>query len=147
MADTHRKKPITIPTRLIAPCGMNCRLCWGYVREKNSCPGCLGLDSRESRKSKYRATCKIRYCEQRIKGKTRCCSDRCDRFPCARLKQLDKRYRSKYGMSMIDNLKTIHLTGMRQFIQQEKCRWICPECGELLCVHKQSCLACERKWR
>ena len=25
---------------LIAPCGMNCRLCLGYQREKKHCEGC-----------------------------------------------------------------------------------------------------------
>ena len=29
-----------IKTRLIAPCGMNCAVCLGYLREKNKCPGC-----------------------------------------------------------------------------------------------------------
>lgn len=27
---------------LIAPCGMNCQLCYAFQREKNKCPGCLG---------------------------------------------------------------------------------------------------------
>ena len=31
-------------TTLIAPCGMNCRLCLAYIRDKKACPGCLGDD-------------------------------------------------------------------------------------------------------
>lgn len=146
MTKKHQKKTATIPTYLIAPCGMNCRLCWGFIREKNTCPGCLGNENRESKKSKYRTTCKIRNCEQIAKGKTRFCSDDCDRFPCARLRQLDKRYRTKYGMSMIENLKMIHEVGIRQFTRNEKVKWICPECGEMICVHKPICLSCECKW-
>ncbi len=140
------KKTTTIPTNLIAPCGMNCRLCWGYIREKNTCPGCLRSDDQESQKSKCRTTCKIRNCEQITKGQTKHCSDNCDCFPCARLNTLDKRYRDKYEMSMIDNLKMINEIGVRKFIKNEKLKWICPECGEMICVHKPTCLSCGCKW-
>jgi hypothetical protein len=34
MTETKRNKTTTISTKLIAPCGMNCRLCLGYIREK-----------------------------------------------------------------------------------------------------------------
>ena len=147
MKKTHRKKPTTIPTNLIAPCGMNCRLCWGYIREKNTCPGCRSIDGNDSQKSKYRSTCKIRNCEHITKGKIKYCSVSCDMFPCDRLKQLDKRYRTKYGMSMIGNLKMINDVGIRNFIRNEKRKWICPECGELICVHKPTCLSCGYKWQ
>ena len=146
MTKKDRKKAPAIHTNLIAPCGMNCRLCWGYIREKNRCPGCLNIGGHESQKSKCRTTCKIKNCEEIIKGKTKCCSDRCERFPCARLKQLDKRYRTKYGMSMIDNLKTINEVGVRHFIRNEKVKWLCPECGEMLCAHRPVCLSCGYKW-
>ncbi|MDD5456566.1 MAG: hypothetical protein PHV30_05985 [Candidatus Margulisbacteria bacterium] len=33
---------------LIAPCGMNCAICLGYLREKNKCPGCSETDAYES---------------------------------------------------------------------------------------------------
>lgn len=136
------KKTITIPEDLIAPCGMNCRLCWGYIREKNSCPGCLRIDSQESQKSKYRTTCKVKNCEQITGVKAVYCSDHCGRYPCARLKQLDTRYRTKYGMSMIRNLEMISEFGISHFIRTEEEKWICPECGEVLCVHKPACIAC-----
>lgn len=146
MTKAHRKKTKTIPTNLIAPCGMNCRLCLGYIREKNTCPGCRMIDNQDSQKSKYRNRCRIKNCEQIAKGYIKYCSDRCDSFPCARLKQLDERYRTKYGMSMIDNLKMINEFGIRYFIRDEKEKWICPECGEMICVHKPTCLSCGYKW-
>jgi hypothetical protein len=145
MTTTVRKISATIPVNLIAPCGMNCRLCLGYIREKNKCPGCLNIDSQGSQKSIYRTTCKIRNCEEITKGKSKFCSDSCARFPCARLKQLDKRYRTKYGMSMIDNLKMINELGIRHFIRIEKVKWICSECGEMICVHRPLCLSCGHK--
>ena len=146
MTKKDQIKNSNIPINLIAPCGMNCRLCWGYIRERNSCQGCLRFDSKESQKSKYRSTCKIRNCEQITNGKIKYCSDRCDSFPCTRLKQLDKRYRTKYGMSMIDNLKMINEVGIRRFIRSEKLKWVCPECGEMICVHRPTCLRCGYEW-
>ncbi len=71
----------------------------------------------------------------------------CDSFPCARLNHLDKRYRARYGMSMIENLENMRRLGIRHFIRNEKERWNCPECGEIICVHQPQCLSCEYKWR
>lgn len=139
-------KTTTIPVDLIAPCGMNCRLCWGFIRERNRCPGCRRDDGHESRKSKYRNTCRIRNCERIVEGRIKYCSRRCDAFPCKRLKGLDKRYRNRYGMSMVENLKMIDESGIRQFIRKEKEKWICPGCGQLLCVHKPACLSCGYHW-
>jgi hypothetical protein len=146
MTVTKRKKKTTIPINLVAPCGMNCRLCWGYIRERNRCPGCRRIDNQDSQKSEYRNRCRIKNCEQITKSEIKYCSDRCESFPCARLKQLDKRYRTKYGMSMIDNLKMINKFGIRDFIRNEKVKWICPECGKMICVHRPICLSCGYKW-
>jgi hypothetical protein len=143
---TVRKIRATIPADLISPCGMNCRLCLGFIRDKNTCPGCRMIDRQESQKSKYRNACIIRNCENLSKSNTKYCSDSCGKFPCARLKQLDKRYRAKYEMSMIDNLKMIEEFGIRHFIRNEKEKWICPDCGEMICVHRLTCLSCGYKW-
>ena len=137
----------TIPIDLIAPCGMNCRLCLGYVRNVNTCPGCLRINNIESDKSKYRCGCVIRSCDQLRNTGSKYCSSKCTRFPCRRLKQLDKRYRAKYEMSMIDNLEAIEARGVRWFVRDQKKKWTCIKCGSLLCVHRNSCLFCgdERK--
>ncbi len=136
-------KTDAIRTSLIAPCGMNCRLCYAYTRDKNACPGCR-CDN--SLKPKTRVTCRIKNCKKFKQGKTRYCSN-CDMFPCVGLNHLDERYRIKYGMSMIDNLVHIKKFGIRHFIRREKEKWACPECGQLLCVHKQQCLFCGHMWR
>ena len=142
-----QKKTTPIPVKLIAPCGMNCRLCWGYIRENNTCPGCRNIAGKDSLKSKYRHTCIIKNCRHMAEPGIRYCSGRCDRYPCTRLKNLDKRYRMKYGMSMIDNLEMIHAFGIKYFIRNEKEKWTCPECGELICVHRPACLLCGYQWR
>ena len=132
----------TIHTTLIAPCGMNCRLCRAYTRDKKACPGCRGDDSY---KSKSCVTCRIKNCGEILEGRIKYCFS-CDSFPCARLSHLDKRYRTKYGMSMIDNLMNIEKFGIRQFVRNEKERWACPECGEMICVHRPQCRSCGHTW-
>ena len=133
-------KTNAIPATLIAPCGMNCRLCRAFTRDKKACPGCTDDDHF---KPQTRAMCRIKLCEK-MAGKY-CFS--CDSFPCARLSHLDKRYRTKYGMSMISNLEHIRKFGIRNFIRNKKEKWTCPECGGLLCVHEPKCLYCGEKWR
>ena len=130
----------SIKSKLIAPCGMNCALCYGYVRERNPCPGCFELDTN---KPKTRFSCKIRTCEKLKAGNYKYCF-KCEDFPCARLKQLDKRYRTKYGMSMINNLEQIRDSGIRLFIRAEKKKWRCKKCSKVICVHKTHCIYCGR---
>jgi hypothetical protein len=136
MTPKRSTKTTAISAKLIAPCGMNCRLCIAYTRDKKPCPGFLGVDSL---KTKVRVMCRIKNCEKIVNVKVKYCFY-CDSFPCDRLKHLDKRYRTKYGMSMIDNLENIRKLGIRQFIRSEKDKWRCPECGEMLCVYRPQCL-------
>lgn len=122
---------------LIAPCGMNCGLCSGYTRKKNPCPGCRGDNANKPR---YCIECKIVNCEIRTGPFCEC------EKPCRRLKDLDKRYRSKYHMSMLENLKHIHGWGVNTFVKREEARWACPNCGEILSVHKKTCIHCGEVW-
>ena len=127
---------------LIAPCGMNCGICLGYLREKNKCPGCR---DRDENKPGYRVKCIIKNCPVLKENKMKFCSDKCDKYPCKRLKNLDKRYRTKYGMSMIENLENIKKFGIRNFVNSEKTRWKCKKCGSIICVHRNFCLKCGEK--
>ena len=119
----------TISLGLIAPCGMNCNLCIGYLREKNRCPGCNNIDN----KSNYHIRCIIRNCKILQQNKWKYCSSKCDKFPCTRLKNLDKRYRTKYGMSMIENLHHIEENGIKEFVRQEEKKWVKED--KIFCVH------------
>ena len=116
---------------LIAPCGMNCGICVAYLRDKRKCPGCRLRDKK----------CGIRNCEKFQKNKFKYCYE-CDTFPCARIKRLDKRYRTKYEMSMIENLEYIRENGVSKFIEREITRWKCPKCGGVICVHHRKCYTC-----
>jgi hypothetical protein len=101
---------------------MNCGVCKGYLQEKNPCPGC-----RVGPNVEYCKKCTITLCDKRE-------GDFCDcEKPCARLKQLDKRYREKYGMSMMENLENIKKHGVEKFIKDQKKKYISKE--GVYCVH------------
>ncbi|NJK85270.1 MAG: hypothetical protein HC906_04190 [Bacteroidales bacterium] len=89
---------------------------------------------------------KLQCCELRTSGKTRSgfCYE-CLKFPCIRLRQLDKRYHTKYRMSMIENLEFIRDKGIEKFLEKEETRWNCIHCGAVVSVHRNFCLHCKRK--
>ncbi len=128
---------------LIAPCGMNCSLCITYQFGENDfnkygfhrsyCPGCIP----RGKNCTYMSDC----CELLGKGKIRFCFE-CEAYPCKRLKTLDKRYRTKYHMSMIDNLDYIRDYGMEAFLKNEDIKWKCQECGGRICCHNGLCMNC-----
>ncbi len=128
---------------LVAPCGMNCGVCAGYLAMQNDlkrkgfaktyCPGCLprGKNCAFMKKA----------CKRLGEGLVRFCYE-CTDFPCPRLKRLDKRYRSFYHMSMIENLKFIKERGMENFLKREAEKWKCPECGVVISCHNGVCFRC-----
>jgi hypothetical protein len=128
MSGIKLKKPV-------APCGINCLLCLAYQRDKNKCPGCT---STAEGKPYHCTVCSIKMCEH-----TYCYE--CSKYPCVRLKQLEKRYRIKYGMSLFDNFDFIKKKGIRAFVKAESIKWRCSTCGSLLCIHRESCQHCGNK--
>lgn len=128
---------------LIAPCGMNCSLCIAYQFMKSDlnklgfhrkyCPGCIPRGEN--------CTHMGHRCELLGNGSIRFCYE-CEAFPCKRLKSLDKRYRTKYHLSMIENLIFIRDYGIERFLKEEEGKWKCPECGEMICCHNGLCLNC-----
>ena len=129
---------------LIAPCGMNCALCSSYLAQK------YDLKNKGLRKS-YCAGCRPRgkncafmkrNCELIGEGRIKYCY-LCEKFPCKRLKHLDERYRKKYHMSMIENLKDIKGSGIAAFLAREEKKWKCVTCGEAISCHDGFCYNCE----
>lgn len=129
--------------KLIAPCGMNCALCIAYQFKerdlnkegfhKSYCPGCIPRGKNCTHMGDG--------CQLLGQGKVRFCYE-CGAYPCRLLKNLDKRYRTKYHMSMIDNLNHIRDHGLESFLKQEEEKWAYPECGSLICCHNGLCLHC-----
>lgn len=121
----------------IAPCGVICDICLGFQRSKNKCSGCNSAGNKP-----YHCTvCSIKSCAEKRGNENLLCFE-CVKFPCRRIKDLDKRYKIKYGESPIQNLQRIKETGFDSFINHEKEKWKCLKCGHLLCVHKEVCLIC-----
>jgi hypothetical protein len=124
-------------SKSMAPCGLNCDLCSAFQREKNHCVGC----NRSGEKPLYCITCKIKNCPEKGGKDQQLCS-RCAKFPCRRIKNMEKRYTKRYGVSLIGNLTEIGRIGIKAFSESEKQKWKCSNCGHLLCVHKERCLVC-----
>jgi hypothetical protein len=96
-------QPVTFEKHLIAPCGMNCGTCIAYLRDKNKCPGCRIVSSDKAISVKK---CTVTKCIYLQKTTSKFCYD-CEKYPCKRIKDLDKRYSTKYRTSFIENLAMI----------------------------------------
>ncbi len=128
---------------LIAPCGMNCAICSGYLASKNDLkskgvktPYCIGCRPRDKQCAFLRKRCDLI-----LYGKVKYCYE-CPDFPCRNLRHIDRRYRENYRMSMIENLDYIRDNGIGRFLKKEEEKWICPECGETICCHNGICFNC-----
>ena len=129
---------------LIAPCGMNCSLCIAYQSQKldlkkkgfnrQYCPGCIPRGKNCLHMGDI--------CRLLKNGSVRFCFE-CENFPCKRLKTLDKRYRTKYHLSMIENLGYIQESGLQKFIDNQSAVWACDTCGGEICCHTGLCLKCD----
>lgn len=128
---------------LIAPCGMNCAICSGYLAYKNDVkskgirmPYCLGCRPRDKKCAFLKKRCSLL-----LNGKVQYCYE-CSDCPCEKLKHIDKRYSSLYRMSMIENLEFIANNGITRFLEQEEQRWKCPDCGGVISCHNGICFNC-----
>ena len=122
----------------IAPCGLICDICLGFQREKNKCYGC----TEEASKPPHAIKCSIINCPEKNGDPAKPCSI-CSKYPCKRLKSLEKRYSTNYGESLVDNFNLIKEKGLDQFLLEAEKVWSCPNCGKLLTVHRPQCLYCK----
>ena len=128
---------------LIAPCGMNCGICSGYLALKNDvkskgvrmsyCAGCRP-------RGKQCAFLKKR-CAKLMNDIVQYCYE-CDEFPCHSLEHMDKRYQTFFRMSMIENLEYIKEHGIAELLEREEEKWQCPDCGGVICCHNGICFSC-----
>ena len=130
-------------SELIAPCGMNCGICiafFGYTmtgkKRKHTCITCR-LRERPCAFIK-------KQCDKLLNNKIKYCFE-CEDFPCKRLQDLDKRYKTYFKMSMIENLQNIKKQGIEKFLRQQKKKWACPKCGKTICCHNGICFNCDLK--
>ena len=124
---------LSIKPELIAPCGMNCGICKAYLaysrgvpKQRGKVTHCAGCVPREK-------FCFIkRGCRKLGLGQIRFCSE-CRAMPCRNLDRVDRRYRSRYAMSMVENLREIESKGLQQFIVDQETKYTCPKCGDIIC--------------
>lgn len=122
---------------VIAPCGQICDLCSAFQREKNKCSGC----TIDGGKPLSCTQCIIVNCSEKSGDPTKLCYI-CSKYPCKRLKDLNKRYSTYYGESLVENFQKIEQLGLDQFVAEAENFWRCPGCGELVNVHRPVCLHC-----
>lgn len=127
----------------LAPCGINCGTCRAHLRAKNVCPGCQVSPGPTI---SHCSRCAIRNCDSLKKTTANFCYE-CPEFPCAKIIQIDSRYRKKYRISLIGNLKTLSVTDTETYLLLEKTRWTCTGCGSVLCVHNTICLKCRKEYQ
>ncbi len=130
------KIPKQIDRKMIAPCGVNCFACSAHLNNKKPCPGCRAPEEDITRKS-------CRNCE-----KKKCAFDQglkwcfeCDKFPCSRIKDLDKRYKQNYNISLIQNGMDAK-ADMKGFLEKQRDLFLCRECGGIIDQHHMKCSAC-----
>jgi hypothetical protein len=122
---------------------MNCNVCSNYLALKNdtkpkgvNLPYCKGCRPRDKKCSFVK-----KKCEKLLKHELDFCYE-CNEFPCELINNLAQSYEKKYRMNMVDNLKYIKEHGITTFLENEKKKWECPECGEVICCHNGICYSC-----
>lgn len=133
------KMPEVIDNNMLAPCGINCKVCYKHLHPKKSCQGCfLG----EENKPEHCKKCAIIICEKR-KGIKYCYE--CEDFPCKRMKYQEKSYSTRYKVSPFQNLSIVKKLGIHEFMKTEKVKWTCPNCEGIVSQHDRICSECKMK--
>lgn len=121
---------------MFAPCGIDCSLCYAHLRDKKKCNGCLVND--ESLPKSCRK-CKIKLCAQE-KNIDLCMN--CEEFPCKLIKNIDRRYRKSYQISLIADSQRAKEVGIETFLKENRAKFTCPECSGPVSIHTKKCNDC-----
>ena len=132
------KMPEAIGSQLFAPCGMNCMVCFAHCSTKKACGGCLGTD--ESKPGHCRTCLRKNCAAERELSYFYECSD----FPCRRIRDLDRSYRKRYGVSLIEQSLFVKENGIELFLENERKRYTCAACGGVISLHDHRCSECGR---
>lgn len=120
----------------IAPCGVNCHVCGAFLKEKDACPGCRAENELHKRKSCM--NCAKKNCAYE-KGLTWCFE--CEAFPCARIRDVSRRYAQNYGIDLVrDGLDAREDT--QALLAAHKERFACKVCGGVIDMHRLRCSEC-----
>jgi len=135
----------------IAPCGANCGLCSSYLaftheipKKRGKISHCSGCRTRNKQCGYLKGQC-----PPLAKGAITFCYE-CRNYPCSHLQNLDRRYRTMYGVSFIGNLEEIRDAGLKVFLAHQSRSFLCQKCRQdVICVHNKKCYYCDRvtSWR
>ena len=130
------REPHVWSENLLAPCGMNCAVCYARLRERKPCPGCHGEDER---KPKHCRTCRYKECAAE-RGVSFCVD--CEEFPCSAMRRFDKSYRTRYGASLVEMTQRMRELGTEAHLEEQARMYTCTECGGVLSLHDRACTTC-----
>jgi len=123
---------------------MNCALCSAYLTLKHDlkAKGLRMIQCTGCRPRNKKCAFLKKQCPKLSRAEINFCYE-CKSFPCKRLRTIDERYRSRYRMSMVDNLKFIKERGIENFLKGQEKSWKCKSCGEMICCHNGLCFNCD----
>lgn len=133
------KPPETIDVNMLAPCGLNCLLCYRHLG-KNPCPGCR---ARLSEPDTYQRKCVMRACV--LEHGYFSCAD-CAERPCKRVKAFGKRYREGYGVDLAADAARLREIGAEAQVSEQIAAHTCNDCGHLIDLHFGRCSGCGRQY-
>lgn len=129
---------------LVAPCGMDCNVCSGYLAFRHdmknkgirmsTCEGCRPRDKQCAFLKKRCVSLKnhtVSFCYE------------CNEYPCENLLHIDMRYKKYFRMSLLENLSMIQKNGIEKFLEVEAEKWCCQTCEGVLCCHNGLCFHCD----
>ena len=127
---------------LIAPCGMNCGICKAYLAYSRGAPKKRGSVTHCSGCLPRNKNCFIKRGCAKLSKNLICFCFECETMPCRNLDRLDRRYRERYGMSMVENLQEIQAKGVPAFLRNQETKYACQNCGDIVSVHDGKCYSC-----
>jgi hypothetical protein len=133
------KMPEMIENIMLAPCGMNCAVCYKHVEMRKYAKPCGGCLKADTDKPEHCRKCAIKNCAQG-KGFVHCFE--CEDFPCKLIKNLEKSYVKRYGVSLIENCQIAKEKGIPEFLEHDRRKWTCTGCGGAFSLHDGICSDC-----
>lgn len=131
------KMPNKIDDTMVAICGMNCTVCYKHLIPKK-CNGCKYDDESLP---KHCRDCKIKDC---AKNKNLKYCFECAKYPCKWIHNLEKSYKQRYKVSLINNGLFIKENGIGEFLKMEKKKWTCSNCNSIISLHDRFCSECHK---
>ncbi len=129
------KMPDKIEAWMLGCCGVLCLCCTAFL--KNSCSGCQNINEAAKRRSCQ--NCRKKACAY-AQGLHYCYE--CTKFPCHLLKDLDRRYRIKYGLSPIDDGKQAQIDLMKM-LEEKRVKYSC-SCQGIIDQYTSCCSECQK---